>query len=197
MSLAIEPGRGLGAQPLPVVRAKPSPAPWATPERRVVLCALATSALLYLCYFPVGWGFLGWVALVLLLGLVRSTDRSRRIYWSAYLCGVAFSLPVIQWMRVADPRMYFTWLALAIYIAVYFPLAIFLVRKLDRRTGLPLALTLPVVWTALEFVRSLVLGGFPWYMLGDSQHRFKTLRQVADLTGLYGVTFLVPSANAL
>src|SRR5262245_27795823 len=197
MSLASETSRGLGAQPLPVVCAKPSPAPWATPERRLVLCALATSGLLYLCYFPVDWGFLGWVALVPLLGLVRSTARSRRIYWSAYLCGLAFYLPVIQWMRVADPRMYFTWLALSIYIAVYFPLAIFLVRKLDRRTGLPLALTLPVVWTALEFVRSLVLGGFPWYMLGYSQHRFNTLIQVADLTGVYGVSFLVLVVNAL
>src|SRR5262249_50387811 len=197
MSLAIEPGRGLGAQPLPVVRAKPSPAPWATPERRVVLCALATSALLYLCYFPVAWGFLGWVALVPLLGLVRSTARSRWIYGSAFLCGLAFYLPVIQWMRVADPRMAFTWIALSLWCSLYLTLTIFLARQLDRRTPLPLVLTLPVVWTAVEFIRAHFLGGFPWYLLGYTQHRFETLIQVVDVTGVYGLSFLLVAVNAL
>src|SRR5947209_2230500 len=197
MSLVRETSRALDPQPLPAVYARPSAVPWATPERRLVLCALATSALLYLCYFPVAWGFLGWVALVPLIGLVRSPARPRWVYGSAYLSGLVFYLLAIQWMRVADPRMVFTWLALSFYCAVYFPLSIFLVRKLDRRTPVPLALTLPVVWTAVEFVRANLLGGFPWYLLGYNQHRFETFIQVADVTGVYGISFLLVAVNAL
>src|SRR5947209_17328549 len=122
MSLVRETSRALDPQPLPAVYARPSAVPWATPERRLVLCALATSGLLYLCYFPVAWGFLGWVALVPLLALVRSDARPRRVFGTAYLAGLAFYLPVIQWMRVADPRMYFTWIGLSVYCAVFFPL---------------------------------------------------------------------------
>src|SRR5262249_10991148 len=38
---------------------------------------------------------------------------------------------------------------------------------------------------------------FSWYFLGHSQHDFLELIQVADLTGAYGVSFLVAAVNAL
>jgi apolipoprotein N-acyltransferase len=158
---------------------------------------------MYLCHFPVAWGFLGWVALVPLLCLVRAPARTRRLYWTAYLSGLCFYLPVVQWMRVADERMYVTWIILSFYCALYFPLALFLVRQLDRRSRLPLALTLPVVWVVLDYFRAnfpfycVVDGGFPWYLLGYGQFRFLTLIQIADVTGVHGVTFLVAAVNAL
>src|SRR5262249_30050687 len=43
----------------------------------------------------------------------------------------------------------------------------------------------------------LFLGGFPWYLLAYSQHRFNTLIQFADITGVYGVSFLLLAVNAL
>jgi apolipoprotein N-acyltransferase len=103
----------------------------------------------------------------------------------------------MQWMRVADPRMYATWIGLAFYCSLYFPLAVYLIRFLDRRTSLPLIVTVPVVWTAMEFLRSTFGGGFAWYMLAHSQHTFLPLIQIADLTGAYGVSFLIAAVNAL
>ena len=193
----------LGSDPLPAPEAEPIALPPRAAGKRTLLCALTTSLLLYLSYFPAGWGFLCWIALVPLLCLVRSRARPRWIYWSAYLSGLCFYLPAVQWMRVADPRMYFTWLALSFYCATYFPLCLLLVRKLDRRTRLPLALTLPAVWVALEYFRAcfpfycIVDGGFPWYLLAYSQHRFLSLIQIADVTGPYGISFLLVAVNAL
>jgi apolipoprotein N-acyltransferase len=151
---------------------------------------------LWLCYFPVAWGWLGFVALVPLLCLVRAEGRARNIYWSAWAGGLLFFWPVLQWMRVADFRMYFTWAMLATYCSLYFPAAIYLIRKLDRGTSLPLVITVPVVWTALEFLRSFLLTGFAWYYLGHTQHAFLPMIQIADVAGAYGVTFLVAAANA-
>src|SRR5205823_1156060 len=119
-------------------------------SRSALLAACATAALLYLGYFPVACGWLGWVALVPLLALVRSPARPRVVYLAAYLAGLLFFGPVLQWMRVADWRMYFTWAMLATYCAVYFPAAVWLLRRLDRATRLPLTMTLPLVWTGLE-----------------------------------------------
>jgi apolipoprotein N-acyltransferase len=99
-------------------------------------------------------------------------------------------------MRVADYRMYATWAMLATYCSLYFPAAIYLLRKLDRGTSLPLVLTVPVVWTALEFLRSFLLTGFAWYYLGHTQHGFLPFIQIADVTGAYGVSFLIAAANA-
>jgi apolipoprotein N-acyltransferase len=164
--------------------------------QRAVLLALTTAGLLWLCYFPVDCGWLIWIALVPLLALVRSCTRPRRMYFSAWLGGLAFYLPAIQWMRVADPRMYATWIGLSLYCSLYFPLAVYLIRFLDRRTSLPLLLTVPIVWTALELLRSTFGGGFSWYMLAHSQHSFLPLIQIADFTGAYGVSFLIAAVNA-
>jgi apolipoprotein N-acyltransferase len=184
--------------------------------RSSILCliaALATAALLWACYFPLACGWLGWVSLVPLLGLVRSRAPARWIYLCAWAAGLGFFWPVLQWMRVADARMYYTWASLATYCALYFPLGIFLLRRLDRGTSLPLTVTVPVVWTALEFFRANFIGafawyftggmqhnlpgGFAWYFLGYSQQGFLAVIQIADLVGVYGVTFLVAAVNGL
>ena len=182
------------ARPQPSALAIPSARPPIT--RRAFLLPLTTSALLWLCYFPADCGWLIWVALVPLFVLARGPARPRRIYLCAWIAGLAFNLAVIQWMRVADPRMYFTWIGLSFYCSLYFPLAVWLIRFLDRRRRWPLVLTVPVVWTALEFPRSTFGGGFAWYLLSHSQHSFLPLIQIADVTGAYGISFLVAAVNA-
>jgi apolipoprotein N-acyltransferase len=164
------------------------------------LPALATGGLLWLCYFPLAWGFLAWVALVPFLCLVR-LPRRRSLYLSAYAGGLLFYGSSMQWMRIADPRMYATWILLSLYCALYFPAILFVLRRLDRGTSLPLVVTLPPLWTALELLRSQFCsafdGGFAWYLLSHSQHDYLALIQISDLVGAYGVSFLLAAANAL
>ena len=164
---------------------------------RLLALSLTTGALLWLCYFPVDCGWLAWLALVPWLGLVRSPARRRVVYPCAWLGGLAFCLAAMQWLRVADPRMYVTWLFVAVYCSLYFPLALYLIRFLDRRTPMPLIVGVPIVWTALEFLRSTFITGFAWYFLGHTQHSFLPLIQIADTTGAYGVGFTVAAINAL
>jgi apolipoprotein N-acyltransferase len=189
-------------KPIPVApAAAPSPAPAAAKPRaaarpHLVLPALASAGLLWLCYFPVAWGFLGWVALVPLLALVRAEASPRRIKLCAWLAGSAFFWPILTWMPVADHRMYYTWAMLATYCSLYFPVAVVLLRWLDRGTSLPLIITLPVVWVGLEFVRSFLLTGFAWYYLGHTQHDYLAMIQVTDLGGAYLVSLLVAAVNA-
>src|SRR5262245_21780359 len=207
------------AQVGPASRPAPTPSSIFHPPSSIrtwlllVAPALASSGLLWLSYFPVNCGWLGWVALVPLLFLVRSTARPWRIYVAAWISGLAFYWPVLQWLRVADPMMYYTWGALATSCSLYVPLGIWLVRRLERATRLPLVVTVPAVWTALDFFRANFMGGFAttilgttqhdypggfaWYFLGHTQHDFLPIIQLADLAGAYGVTFVVVAANAL
>jgi apolipoprotein N-acyltransferase len=131
------------------------------------------------------------------LFLVRTVAPARWIYGSAWVAGLGFYLAAIQWMRVADPMMYFTWIGLAIYCSLFVPLGVYLIRCLDRRTGLPLVVSVPVVWTALEFFRAHFSTGFPWYFLSHTQHDLLAVIQVSDLAGAYAVTFLIAAVNAM
>jgi apolipoprotein N-acyltransferase len=167
-----------------------------TSLRGPLLGAIACAGLLWLCYFPAACGWLAWVALVPLLPLVRAHLTWRRVFLAAWVNGLIFYFLAIKWMRVADYRMYFTWISLSLYCSLFVPAGILLVRRLDRATRLPLILTLPVVWVALEYFRAHVMTGFPWYFLGHSQHDFLAVAQVADLGGVYLVTAVVAAVNA-
>lgn len=170
--------------------------PFTLPCPRLVP-ALLTGGLLFASYFPLNCGWLAWVALVPLLCLVRGGASKKRLFFCAWAGGLLFFWPVLQWMRVADTAMYATWAALATYCALFVPVGVLLVRRLDRTTRLPLVVTLPAVWAALELFRSHFATGFSWYLLGHTQHDFLPAIQVADLGGVYAVTVLVAAVNAL
>jgi apolipoprotein N-acyltransferase len=161
---------------------------------RVYAPPLATALLLWLSFFPVDWGWLGWVALVPLLTLIARPDP-RRVCWAAFLGGLLFALPALQWIRLASAPMYFAWIGLALVIGVQFALFVGVTRRLTLRAGVPLLLAAPVVWTFLEYLRANITIGFAWYYLGHTQHEFLAVIQLADLFGAYGVSFLVMLVN--
>ena len=111
------------------------PRRFSTPAPRATLCAITTAVLLWLAYFPLAWGWLGWVVLVPLLTLVGMELTTCKLLLSAWLCGLLFFFPILQWIRVADYRMYATWIALSLHCSLFVPIGIWLVRRLDRAHG--------------------------------------------------------------
>src|SRR5438874_467058 len=108
---------------------------------RLLGFGVASGVLLWLCHFPVGWGWLAWIALVPLLALVRAEARGRWLFLTAWAGGLAYYWPAISWMSVADPAMVACWALLATYCALYLPRIMYLARRFEKRLGLPLIMT--------------------------------------------------------
>lgn len=172
--------------------------------------AILSGLLLWLAFYPCNLGPIAFVALVPFLSLVRADGISnRRRYLAAYVGGLAFFGPALQWVRVAHPMMYASWAFLALTQAAYYPLALALVRRLDRLNWLPLPFAVALAWVALEYVRAHFPTGFPflkplglhqligfaWYFLGHALHDFPAMIQVADLGGVALVSFLIAFFN--
>ena len=51
-------------------------------------------------------------------------------------------------------------------------------------------------WVLLEWVQTWMISGFPWELLGYSQYLNRPLVQVASVTGVYGLSFLIVLVNA-
>jgi len=136
---------------------------------------------------------LAWVALVPVMLVMYGSGpvRSALLFW---LVGWLFFLINLSWLRQVTLAGL---LMLAFYLSWYFLAFGILTRWIDRRLRLPLAVSAPVVWVGLEYLRSHLLTGFPWLLAGHSQQPNLLLIQIADFSGVYGVSFLVLAFNGL
>ena len=168
--------------------------PWGLSLASAVLLALAFP---YPGIFP-----LAWVGLVPLLGAIsgQTPGRAFRLGWGA---GLVFQLGLIYWIVVAVyvyggaslPVALIPLLLLSAYLALFWGVFAGGLRFFTVRLGLPLFLSAPFLWVALEYVRSFFWFGFPWEILGYSQFRWLHLIQVSEYTGVYGISFLLVLAN--
>ena len=163
----------------------------------VFLATLVTGLMLWCSFTPLDFAPAAWFAIVPLCLLLRLERLPRRSYRGIWLAGFIWALATLQWMRLGHVTMYGGLVALSIYLALYLPAFVALGRVMSK-TRCPVWLAAPIVWTALEFVRAYLFTGFSWYYLGHSQYQWTSLVQISDLTGAYGVSFLVAlSAGAI
>lgn len=164
--------------------------------------AVASGILLTLAFPPYDLYLLAWIGFIpLMLSLWARTQKEA--FRTGFVFGVTFFFGTLYWIYhsihvfggVPFPAsiaiVFLLCLGLGLYPALFSCLFLSLIRK----TKLPALLTAPVVWVVLEFLRSYALTGFPWASIGYSQYRFLHIIQVADITGIYGISFLVLAVN--
>lgn len=145
-----------------------------------------TVVLLSVIFPPVEWWFLAPVALAPWAVAVARVQRAWVVHWGSFLFGWLFFLVNLYWLWPVTGLGY---VALAFYLALYWPAAAWAVRT-GRRAGISLAWTLPVAWVACEYLRGWVMTGFPWFFLAHGFYKQLAVIQISDLTGAYGVSFL-------
>jgi apolipoprotein N-acyltransferase len=62
---------------------------------------------------------------------------------------------------------------------------------------LPAVWLAPALWVTLEWLRGWFFIGFPWAAIGYSQYRFHSLVQMAEVTGVYGVSAVLVLFNVV
>jgi apolipoprotein N-acyltransferase len=174
----------------------------------IAVLEVALSAALYAAAFPtLGVRLAAWVALVPLLGAIRDASPRRAALLGA-LWAMCMAYGVGTWLPRAVSLYYDqpVWVGAAFFVGVagvtaapflaLFAAAYAWVRRRAAARWLPDALWTPSLWVACELARSRVgLAPNPWVLLGYSQVGIDRIAQVADLTGVYGVSFLVASVN--
>lgn len=146
--------------------------------------------------------YCSWVALIPLFVAIRGRS-TKQVLLLGYICGMVHFATMLYWIRyVIDyygglPFMVaaLILLLLSAYLGIYLAVFSVLARKWESNHFLWL-FGLPSVWVTLEFVRAYAVSGFPWGNLGYTQAPLGSLIQVADITGVYGVSWLVVLGNA-
>jgi len=164
--------------------------------------ALGSAALLILAFPSFNQPWCAWVALVPWLLLLRRLAPGAAFRWS-WLIGFGFFLGSIWWLvhlrAFGGPMAIIGWLALCGYLALYFGVFGWALATAEKKwEQLPFFRSLffaPALWVALEYARSYLLSGFGWNLLAYSQAPWLALIQLAEVTGAWGVSFLVVLVN--
>ncbi len=158
--------------------------------------------LLIVCFPTFDLYPVAWVALVPLLVSLWG-NKPREAFITGMVMGVPYFFGTLYWISHSIhyyggipfiPSLFFVFL-LSLYLSLFTGTFALLFSVKITSTKLPALLLAPVFWTTLEFIRSYTLTGFPWSSLGYSQYGFLYGIQFADITGIYGVSFLVVAVN--
>ncbi|MGD8979463.1 MAG: apolipoprotein N-acyltransferase, partial [candidate division WOR-3 bacterium] len=149
--------------------------------------------LMSLSFHPLPLHFLAWFGMVPLL-YAQESMRVRQSFRTGFFFGFLFALFVLFWIVFLQIEtnikllIVFGLVVLFAYIGLYFGVALTIAKKTS-------IWALPLVITALEFVRGIGELGFPWLSLGYSQARYPMFIQQASIYGVYGISFWLVLLN--
>lgn len=150
---------------------------------------LSSALLLALPFLTPKFSSLAWFGFVPLFLVLRGKGGLHAFILS-YLTGVIFWVLTIFWLvNVTLLGL----ILLVLYLALYFGIfGLLSCRLINTKYFL---ITVPSLWVILEYARSHLLTGFPWSLLGYSQYLNLYIIQVSDLTGVWGISFLIVMIN--
>ena len=162
------------------------------------LAAIAAGLLLTAAFPKIGVAGFAWIAPALMV-FGASGKNSGDAFRVGCVAGFAHFLSSLYWLLLMPVAGYpiLGWLAFSGYLALFFGAWMWLVS--DFKFGnssswssrLLWALGGSAGWVALEMLRGWLLGGFPWNFIGASQSQMVPLIQIASVTGVYGISFLI------
>ncbi|MGO8837900.1 MAG: apolipoprotein N-acyltransferase [Limisphaerales bacterium] len=166
------------------------------------LLAIGAGLLLTVAFPKTGIAGCAWIAPAILIAAAhgKSGGDAFRV---GYVAGLAHFLSSLSWLLLIPVTGFpvLGWVALSIYLALYPAVWTWLVSECGMRNAecgkdswsgrLLWSLSGAAVWVALEMVRARLFSGFPWNPLGASQFQLIPLIQIASVTSVYGVSFLV------
>ncbi|MFH1888814.1 MAG: apolipoprotein N-acyltransferase [Candidatus Omnitrophota bacterium] len=160
--------------------------------KELLLCLL--SAVLLILSFPdFNLEFLAWFAFVPAF-FTLNNKTGKQAFLLFFITGVAFWSGIIYWLvhvTLAGTAV------LILYLALYFGVFGLLIRPFTKRSTPYLLIFIPSAWVLLEYIRGYLFTGFPWALLGYSQYLNLPVIQIADITGVWGVSFLVMMVNVM
>ena len=162
------------------------------------LTLLAGSALaLSFAFSPFPLRFLSLVALIPLLWIIETEPASRAFRYGVFFGAVFFAFHLWWLWTLVVPVEPVTRILLDVGVVLLFVvlgLFVGLFALAAKKLGIWWS---PLIWAALEWLRSQSEMGVPWGLLGTSLTPYVPLIQSASIVGVYGISALVVLMNLL
>ncbi len=163
------------------------------------------TGILLVASFPrANQGYLAWIAFVPLIAFVFRTGTRIRAFWGGFAAAAITLTCLLTWIPtllshyggMSSVPAWMCYALMIVLLACYPATACLLAKHWLMRGGQSFLLLFPFSWILFEYLLSLSpFGGFPWLLAGYSQSSCISVIQIADITGVYGISFLILSVN--
>jgi apolipoprotein N-acyltransferase len=131
------------------------------------------------------------------IAVVRAEKKD--IFYISFIAGFWGNLLVYNWIRhlgaSVDGGPVVVLLFLVPFLTFFFAVKVWFAESLSRLYPSLRLFIFPAVWLVIDFIQSIGHLAFPWPYMGYSQYPFKPVVQLAAITGVSGVTFLIVIVN--
>jgi len=160
---------------------------------RIIFLILISSLGLALSFSPFSFSWLfAWFGFIPFFFAIESLKSKFKVFLFSYLEGIIFWLFAVYWLVYVTLLGY---ILLVLYLGLYFAIFGLSFYKFKNRSEWANVLFLSCVWVLEEFLRSYLFSGFGWALLGYSQYKNLFLIQLADIGGVWLVSFIVMAVN--
>ena len=171
--------------------------PWRWEQLSSVCLALSASVLTAAAALSPHLSVLAWIAIVPLLVALRhgSAFSSFCLGWFA---GFLAYVGIAYWVAISPVFTKVEAVVIPGYLGLHWGLFGATLAFVRSRSAIPLVIAAPILWVVWEYVPSIVFPlDLPWTLLGHSQYRHVALIQMAAITGVYGVSYVIVLVNSL
>jgi apolipoprotein N-acyltransferase len=179
--------------------------PWLAAAGAGLLCAF--------CFPPFNQSWLCWIALTPLIVAIWFPGTNSGQPWLrnlllGYISGIVFFTTTFGWLGALGDLYQSFFLhglsfLLSIYLALHFAFWAWFIGFLKPQTftaswrNLLVAFVAASVWATHEWIRGWLFSGFGWNGLGVALHAQWPMIQIAEFTGVAGLSFTIAFANVI
>lgn len=126
--------------------------------------------------------------------MIIANLSAKEAFKAAYYFSFFFMLFSIYWLAIVTPP---GMVAAVFIVAMYYAIILFAFNRVYHYRKFYGLVLLPFLWVGLEYFRTLSEFAFPWSDLGYTQSYYLYIIQLASITSVHGISFLIVVVNIL
>lgn len=170
---------------------------------KYLIFSIISGILLALSFQKFNLFFLAWIAFIPLIYCIYKNNLKYSVIYCS-VTGITYSLIAFNWMYLfllTNTNSFKASLVSAglfwLYQTIYFVLWSIFFYAVKNYNKVVVVVFMPSLWVVFEYIKNYFLSGFPINLLGYSQSSFTQIIQIADVVGVYGISFVIIVVNLL
>lgn len=167
---------------------------------RTLLLIILSGSLLGVSFPPFKTWFFVYFGLMVLLYLVISSGRLRQAFGRTYLTILIFNEITLYWIsgwHSDDTFLKIGGVATVIVHSLFMLIPLMVTYGVSRINKEAAIISFPFIWVGYEYLDNIWQFAFPWLELGNTETYNLTRIQIAEITGVHGLSFMICAVSVL